>query len=139
MMAALKKPKLEDLEFQMVFYEGIVRQRPDFIDVLIVLGEIYTKKRLYEKGLKVDKKLSKLRPQSPIIHYNLACSFSLVGDTLNSFKAIKRAILLGYDDFIFMDSDPDLSNLRRDDRFTTFVKKIRKGSSNTQNAGQVHR
>ena len=139
MMAALKKPKLEDLEFQMVFYEGILRQRPDFIDVLIVLGEIYTKKRLYEKGLKVDKKLSKLRPQSPIIHYNLACSFSLVGDTLNSFKAIKRAILLGYDDFIFMDSDPDLSNLRRDDRFTTFVKKIRKGSPNTQNAGQVHR
>ena len=138
-MAASKKPKLEDLEFQMVFYEGILRQRPDFIDVLIVLGEIYTKKRLYEKGLKVDKKLSKLRPQSPIIHYNLACSFSLVGDTLNSFKAIKRAILLGYDDFIFMDSDPDLSNLRRDDRFTAFVKKMRKGTSHTQNAGQAHR
>ena len=79
-----------------------------------------------KKGLKVDKKLSKLRPQSPLIHYNLACSFSLVGDTLNSFKAIKRAILLGYDDFIFMDSDPDLSNLRRDERFTAFVKKMRK-------------
>ena len=138
-MAASKKPKLEDLEFQMVFYEGILRQRPDFIDVLIVLGEIYTKKRHYEKGLKIDKKLSKLRPQSPIIHYNLACSFSLVGDTLNSFKAIKRAILLGYDDFIFMDSDPDLSNLRRDDRFTAFVKKMRKGTSHTQNAGQAHR
>ena len=139
MMAALKKPKLEDLEFQMVFYEGILRLRPDFIDVLIVLGEIYTKKGFHEKGLKVDKKLSKLRPQNPIIHYNLACSFSLVGDTLNSFKAIKRAILLGYDDFIFMDSDPDLSNLRRDDRFTAFVKKMRKGTSHTQNAGQAHR
>ena len=138
-MAASKKPKLEDLEFQMVFYEGILRQRPDFIDVLIVLGEIYTKKRLYEKGLKVDKKLSKLRPQSPIIHYNLACSFSLVGDTLNSFKAIKRAILLGYDDFIFMDRDPDLSNLRRDERFTAFVKKMRKYPSHAQNAGHVHR
>ena len=139
MMAASKKPKLEDLEFQMVFYEGILRLRPDFIDVLIVLGEIYTKKGFHEKGLKVDKKLSKLRPQNPIIHYNLACSFSLVGDTLNSFKAIKRAILLGYDDFIFMDSDPDLSNLRRDDRFTAFVKKMRKGTSHTQNAGQAHR
>ena len=138
-MAASKKPKLEDLEFQMVFYEGILRLRPDFIDVLIVLGEIYTKKGFHEKGLKVDKKLSKLRPQNPIIHYNLACSFSLVGDTLNSFKAIKRAILLGYDDFIFMDSDPDLSNLRRDDRFTAFVKKMRKGTSHTQNAGQAHR
>ena len=68
-MAASKKPKPEDLEFQMVFYEGILRQRPDFVDVLIALGEIYTKKGFYEKGLKVDKKLSKLRPQSP--HHSL--------------------------------------------------------------------
>ena len=52
MMAASKKPKSEDLEFQMVFYEGVLRQRPDFVDVLIALGEIYTKKGFYEKGLK---------------------------------------------------------------------------------------
>ena len=90
---------------------------------LIALGEIYTKKGLYEKGLKIDKKLSKLRPDNPVIHYNLACSLSLMGDIANSFKAIKRAISLGYNDFSFMHNDPDLSNLRRYERFWELMKK----------------
>jgi tetratricopeptide (TPR) repeat protein len=139
MMAASKKPKSEDLDFQMAFYEGILKEKPDFVDALTALGEIYTKKGFYEKGLKVDKKLSKLRPDNPIVHYNLACSLSLIGDIANSFKAIKRAISLGYKDFIFMDNDPDLSNLRRDGRFNAFVKEVREGASDTRDANRVDR
>lgn len=116
-MTALKKRKGEDLDFQMAFYEGILKENPGFVEALIALGEIYTKKGLYEKGLRVDKKLSKLRPDNPIIHYNLACSLSLLGNVADSFKTLKRAIDLGYDDIAFMKNDPDLSNLRSDKRF----------------------
>jgi tetratricopeptide (TPR) repeat protein len=135
-MAEFKKIKAQDLDFQMEFYEGILTENPDFADALIALGEIYTKKGLYEKGLKVDRKLAKLKPDNAIVHYNLGCSLSLVGDIANSFKAIKRAIDLGYDDFGFMNNDPDLSNLRQDGRFEELIKKIktRKGSVDTQNA-----
>ena len=132
-MAESLKNKAEDLDFQMVFYEGIVKENPAFAEALIALGEIYTKKGLHEKGLRVDKKLTKLRPDNPIVHYNFACSLSLVGDITSSFKAVRRAIELGYDDFGFMNSDPDLLNLRRDKRFEEFFKKIRKGSGNAQN------
>ncbi len=125
-MAAAKKPKGEDLDFQMGFYESIVKENPDFADALIALGEIYTKKGLYAKGLKVDKKLIKLRPDNSVIHYNLACSHSLLGDIENSLKALKRAIHLGYDDLVFMKDDPDLSNLRGDERFSEFVMTLEK-------------
>ena len=125
-MASPRKPKSEDLDFQMAFYEGIVRDNPHFIDALMALGEIYSKKGFYEKSLKVDQRLSKLRPENPIVQYNLACSFSLIGDITSSFKAIKRAVSLGYDDFQFMTNDPDLTNLRRDQRFVTFLEKLRK-------------
>ncbi len=125
-MAAPKKNNPEDIEFQMAFFEGILKKNPDYVDVLIVLGEIYTHKGLYAKGLEVDAKLARLRPENPIVHYNLACSLSLLGDLGSSFKAIKRAIQLGYKDFQYMASDPDLSNLRRDERFAQLLQDVRK-------------
>lgn len=133
-MATPKKPKGEDLDFQMAFYEGIVRENPNFAEALIALGEIYTKKGRYEKGLAVDRKLAKLRPDNPIIHYNLACSLSLLGDITGSFQAIQRAIELGYSDFVFMDHDPDLSNLKRDQRFLELMRKAKKPPLHSQDA-----
>ena len=129
-----RKQKSEDLDFQMSFYEGILKENPGFVEALMALGEIYTKKGLYEKGLQVDKRLSQLRPDSPIAHYNLACSLSLLGDVTSSFKAIKRAIELGYDDFNFLKNDPDLANLKQDNRFIHLVKKISRRSLDKQNA-----
>jgi len=131
-MAQPKKNKSEDLDFQIAFYEGIIKNNPDFVQALIALGEIYTKKGMYDKGLNIDKRLLKLKPDSPIVHYNLACSLSLLGDVSASFKAIKRAIDLGYDDFPFMHNDPDLSNLRSDERFLELIKKVK--SVQSQNA-----
>ncbi|MFH0876990.1 MAG: hypothetical protein V1863_02025 [Candidatus Omnitrophota bacterium] len=123
-MAQPKKAKAEDLDFQMAFYEAILKDNPDFVDALMALGEIYTKKGFYAKGLEVDKKLLRLRPENPIVHYNLACSLSLLGDVLSSFKAIKSAVSLGYDDFGFMERDPDLTNLRRSRRFEELMKEL---------------
>jgi len=125
-MATAKKPPKEDLDFQIDFFEGILRRHPDYVDVLVVLGEVYTRKGFYQKGLKVDKKLSRLRPDNPIVHYNLACSFSLLGELSKSFQAIERAISLGYEDIAFMCKDPDLSNLRQDERFEGLVQKAKR-------------
>lgn len=125
-MAVTKKPIKEDLDFQMAFFEGILRRNPAYVDVLIALGEIYTRKGFYKEGLRVDKKLSRLRPDNPIVHYNLACSFSLLGDLSNSLRAIERAISLGYEDVAFMCKDPDLSNLRQDERFENLLQKVKR-------------
>ncbi|MFA5039446.1 MAG: hypothetical protein WC732_07175 [Candidatus Omnitrophota bacterium] len=124
-MAAPKNPPAEDLDFQMVFFEAILRENPGYFDALIALGEIYTKKGLYKKGLRIDKRLARLRPDNPIVHYNLACSHSLLGDLVSSFRAIERAISLGYDDIGFMCKDPDLSNLRKDDRFQELLLRMK--------------
>jgi len=82
-----------------------------------VLAELYTKNKEYEKGLKLDQKLSKLLPNNEIVYYNLACSYSLLGKIDKAFEALKKAILLGYVDFDYFFKDPDLENLRKDPRF----------------------
>jgi tetratricopeptide (TPR) repeat protein len=116
-------PKKKDLEI--TFYENILKERPDFIQALVSLGNAYTRKGFYKEGLEVDRKLAKLRPEDPIIHYNLACSLSLLGEIDEAFKELKRAVLLGYDEFSYILEDPDLENLRNFSQFKDFFAKIK--------------
>jgi tetratricopeptide (TPR) repeat protein len=111
--------------FEIRFYEELVRLQPDFIEALSCLGDAYTKGGFFQKGLEIDLKLIVLKPDDPIVHYNLACSHSLLGDVDASFQALKKAILLGYDDFSYLAKDEDLQNLRQDLRFSKLMSKIK--------------
>ena len=112
--------------FEVKFYESLLKERPDFVEVLISLGDIYTKKGFYREGLAVDKKLASLRPEDPIIHYNFACSLSLSGQVKEALQELKRAVLLGYDEFDYISADPDLKNLRKLPESHIFLDKLKK-------------
>ena len=113
-------------DFEIVFYENILKERPNFISVLRLLGDAYTKKGFYEEGLAVDQRLANLEPDDPIVHYNLACSFSLVGKTKEALAQLKKAVLFGYDDFSYIEEDSDLDNLRKLPEFDKFFAKLKK-------------
>ena len=115
----------DDIDFEIDFYERIIKDRGDFLQALIMLGELYTKKGLYEKGLEVDKKLVSLRPEDPYILYNLACSYSLLCDIEKALGAIKLAVHCGYQDFSHLEIDKDLANLRADNRFQQYFVQVK--------------
>jgi tetratricopeptide (TPR) repeat protein len=117
-----------DIDFEIQFYEGILKKRGDFLQALVALGDLYTKKGLYEKGLMIDQRLSRLKSDDPIVLYNLACSYSLVNKVDEAYEAIKRAIRCGYDDFSYLEQDSDLANLQKDSRFQRYFSKF-KGKS----------
>ena len=94
--------------FEIRFYEELVDSQPDFIEALSCLGDAYTKGGLFAKGLEIDLRLIELKPDDPIVYYNLACSHSLLGNIDAAFGALKKAILLGYDDFSYLAKDEDL-------------------------------
>ncbi|MBP7087812.1 MAG: hypothetical protein KBB01_00790 [Candidatus Omnitrophica bacterium] len=110
---------------EMRFYENLLKGRPNFVEVLISLGDIYTKKGLYREGLAVDRKLADLRPEDPIVHYNLACSLSLLGEVKEAMVYLKKAVLLGYDEFEYILKDPDLENIRKLPGFDKFFNKLK--------------
>jgi len=118
----------DDLDFQINFYEKLIKEKPDFIEALIALGDLYTKKGLYKKGLEIDKHLSKLKPKDPIVFYNLACDYSLLNQIEEAIKTLGKAIELGYDDFKWLEKDPDLENLRKDPRYLREIKILFKES-----------
>lgn len=120
-----KKDQKSDLDFEISFFEGMLKKRPEFIPALVALGDAYTKRGDLNKGLAIDIRLAHLRQGDPVVHYNLACSYSLLGLLDDAFGAIKKAILLGYEDFRYLRCDPDLENLRRDRRFQCLLKELK--------------
>jgi len=114
-------PPGEDIDFEISFYEAILKRLPDSIDVLMALGNDYTRSGRHEQGLAVDRRLCELRTRDPIVHYNLACSCALLGQSEEALKALEQAIAFGYHDFDYMQRDPDLESLRGDPRYAALV------------------
>jgi tetratricopeptide (TPR) repeat protein len=104
-------------DFDISFYEGVVKRSPNYIEALIPLAEAYTRKGLFDKGLEIDRRLATLCKDDPIIYYNLGCSYALVGKNKEALKALKKAIQLGYDDFRHMRKDADLKPLHGEPAF----------------------
>ena len=111
-------------DFEIGFYEGVIRQSPNYRDALMLLAEAYTRKGIFDKGLALDKRLAELCKNDPVVHYNLACSYALMNKKDEAFKSLERAIELGYGDMVHLKKDSDLKNLHDDPRFATLIDKF---------------
>lgn len=127
---AKNKRLQNDPAFEIAFYENVLKHSPRFIEALVALAELYTKEGLYDKGLALDRRLAELRPEDPVIQYNLACSLSLKGDIPAAFETMKCAVKHGYQDFAHLEKDQDLLNLLSDPGFQDYYRELR-------NAGKV--
>ncbi len=102
-----------DTEFQIKFYEGVLRRNPADREVIELLGGLYTKEGRIDEGLRMDRKLVRLAPNNPTAHYNLACSLALKRRKADAMRALRRAVEVGYRDLDWLREDPDLAGLRK--------------------------
>lgn len=109
------------LDFEIDFFRSVLERYPEYLDVLRVLGNSLTRRGRVREGLEIDKRLLRLRPLDPLVHYNLACSFALLQQVEPALKALRRALELGYDDFPYLRQDADLDAIRQDPRFRQIV------------------
>ncbi len=122
----LSRKDVRELDVKITFMEGIIRRDPRYIEALQILGDHYTQRGRFEFSLKVDKKLSRLEPQNPLVFYNLACSYSLNSEFVAAVAALEKALTLGYRDFKWLARDPDLRKLRKHPGYRHIEDKIRK-------------
>lgn len=119
------RQELRDLDLEISFLEGIVRRDPCYVEALQILGDDYTRRGRFADGLRVDERLARLRPDDSLIHYNLACSYSLTDQFDQAAEALETAINLGYRDFTWMSRDPDLKKLRDQTEYKRIRAKVR--------------
>lgn len=117
-----RRSKLDELlDFEIHFYEKLLGAYPDFVDVLIPLGDAYTRRGLHHKGLEIDLRLTELRGEDPLTWYNVACSYSLLNRLDESLGALRRAFELGYRDLEHLQNDRDLDPLRRSPQYRQWL------------------
>lgn len=122
----MSEPEVEDIRFEIDFYENIVKDSPEFVEALSALAEAYTRAGEYEKGLVLDKRLAAICPEDPLVFYNLACSYALTGRKEEAFESLEAAARFGYDVPEHMKQDQDLVSLRGDERFEKLVMRMLK-------------
>jgi tetratricopeptide (TPR) repeat protein len=122
----LTRRETRELDLKIEFMEGLVRRDPDYVEALQLLGDHYTQRGKFRQGLHVDERLSRLEPRNPLVFYNLACSYSLIGQMEAAAAALGKALSLGYSDFNWLAKDPDLRTLRQHPLFRAIKDRIRK-------------
>lgn len=107
--------------FEVEFYRQAIESEPHDVELLLALGSACSRLGDVEKSLEVDRMLVEARPDEPVFHYNLACSYSLSGQLDAAFAALQNAIKLGYANLEHLAMDRDLDNLKRDRRFRDII------------------
>lgn len=120
----IEVPPLAENSLEIDFCEHILRDAPGHFEALVLLGDAYTRQGFHQKGLEIDLHLTRLRPESKVAQYNLACSYALTRQHEKALDCLERALALGYQDAEHLRQDPDLSTLRNDPRFQTLLEKI---------------
>ncbi len=128
------KDEIKEIEeadlVEMYFLEKVAARLPQDEDVLLALGDIYTRAGRYEDGLKIDQSLVKLMPDDDSMWYNLACSLSLLNRREEALETLRHAVELGYQDQDWMSRDSDLRNIRNEKGFKLLLNKISAAKTN---------
>ena len=120
----LSSREQRDLDIEIQFLEGVVRRDRQYVEALQLLGDDYTRRGRCEDGLQVDRRLARLCPEDPLVHYNLACSFSLTEEFRKAAHALRKALQSGYRDFEHLRRDSDLEPLRQTNLYAAIEQEI---------------
>ncbi len=103
----------------------ILERRPEQPEALATGAHALTTAGYYRLGLELDQRLSRLRPEDPLVLYNLACSLALNEEKEAALDALEKAVDRGYRGHRQMMRDEDLASIRRMSRFRNLAKRIR--------------
>ena len=101
-----------DAFFEISFFESLLKRSPRYVEVISILGNLYTRNGRINDGLRMDRKLVRLQPENPAAHYNLACSLALKMRKRDAVAALRKSLECGYKDYEWIKRDSDLDNLR---------------------------
>jgi len=96
------------------------------VSVLMHLGNSYLERSEYDKALEQYNRILSLEPKNPTAFYNIACTHSRQKKTKEALDALRKACEYGFNDFEWMQKDPDLDNIRSLPEFQNIVDEYKK-------------
>lgn len=104
-------------------YKEILKENPSLNLVTYKLASLYQSTGKYK--LAIENYL-KLAPNgNPTVLYNLACAYSRLGKKTEAFNALEKSIAKGFTQVSLAKTDPDLENIRGNEKFDKLLKSIK--------------
>ena len=112
------KKNLQDcIQKAALFYPSYLLRHPEdsrahqfYALTLPRMGRLAEAKEEMDKGIKQNS-------NDPIIIYNAACFYAMIGDKKTSIENLKKAIDNGFGNYEYIKHDPDLKSLRKEPEF----------------------
>lgn len=123
--SSLPRDEREYMMFCLEFCGAVLKENPSHLEALALAANYCTELGFFADGLKIDKLLASLKPDDPLVLYNLACSHSLNLNLDDAIGALRQAVANGYADSIHLASDRDLAAVRQDPRFRSVVEALK--------------
>ena len=109
--------KLANWEKAFNNYHMALHHNKNFDEVYINLSTAYLASKQLKSSLNTLNTFKKINPRHPLLHYNLACYYSLTGNVALGLESLKRSIVNGFKNLQTLKTDPDLKNIRSDPQF----------------------
>ena len=90
---------------------------PSNIHVCLALGWCYKRTGRLDNAIAAIQRALELEPREAILHYNLACYFSLAGEKRRCLECLSRAVKLDSKYRIEAGEEPDFDPMRSDPDF----------------------
>jgi tetratricopeptide (TPR) repeat protein len=105
-------------------YHKALNHNRELQEAYINLSSAYLGAKKYGEAFDTLESLEKINPLAPLLHFNLACYYSLTENSPASLNALKKAVELGYKEFQEIQTDPDLKNLRTTAQFKAWFQSL---------------
>jgi tetratricopeptide (TPR) repeat protein len=92
-------------------------QNPDDARARIFFAATLAKLGRKEEAIREGGTALELSPGDPMMLYNCSCLYARLGEKDRALDTLERAIGMGYENFRWMQHDPDLDKLRPEPRF----------------------
>ncbi len=96
-------------------------QNPDDARARIFYAATLAKMGRKDEAIREGAAALELSPGDPMMLYNGACLYTLLGENDRAIDTLARAVGMGYENFRWMEHDPDLDRLRDDPRFIELI------------------
>ena len=98
--------------------------RPQDVGVAIALGWCYKRTHRLAQAIDALERAERHNPEDSLLHYNLACYWSLVGNKDQALNHLSRAIAMDPNFRDLINNEPDFDPLRSDPEFRALTEII---------------
>lgn len=102
-----------------------IEQHPNFEVSYSNRAAAFLAQKNYDKAMDDLNKALSINPNHPVVHYNFAAIYSIQNQSARSLISLDKALELGFNDYAFLQQDPDLVNVRKSKEFREILKKHR--------------